>query len=144
MMRRALALADMSAAKGEVPVGAVVCSTDGEIIGEGHNQTIGACDPSAHAEIVALRQASAKTGNYRLPSLHMVVTLEPCAMCIGAIMQARLLSLVYAAPDPKAGACGSVVNLAAERRLNHHTAVYGGVYANEASEKLSAFFRQRR
>ena len=144
MMRRALVLADKAAMAAEVPVGAVVYSTDGEIIGEGHHATITTHDISAHAEIVALRRACAKVKNYRLPQLHIVVSLEPCPMCVGAIMQARLATLIYAAADPKTGACGSVADLLADSRLNHHTVAYGGLYVDEAAVKLRQFFHQRR
>lgn len=130
-------------AQGEVPVGAVVVR-DGEVIATGYNQPIGSHDPTAHAEIVALRAAAEKLGNYRLPGCELYVTLEPCIMCSGAMMQARLARVVYAAPDPKTGACGSVVDLFADERLNHHTDVIGGVLADEASQLLKSFFAERR
>jgi len=130
-------------AQGEVPVGAVVVR-DGEVIATGYNQPIGSHDPTAHAEIVALRAAAEKLGNYRLPGCELYVTLEPCIMCSGAMMHARLARVVYAALDPKTGACGSVVDLFAEERLNHHTEVVGGVLAEEASQLLKAFFAERR
>lgn len=130
-------------AQGEVPVGAVVVR-DGEVIATGYNQPIGSHDPTAHAEIVALRAAADKLGNYRLPGCELYVTLEPCIMCSGAMMHARLARVVYAALDPKTGACGSVVDLFAEERLNHHTEVVGGVLAEEASQLLKAFFAERR
>ena len=129
--------------RGEVPVGAVVVR-DGEVIATGYNQPIGSHDPTAHAEIVALRAAAKKLGNYRLPGCELYVTLEPCIMCSGAMMHARLARVVYAALDPKTGACGSVVDLFAEERLNHHTEVVGGVVAEEASQLLKAIFAERR
>ncbi|MEH6437650.1 tRNA adenosine(34) deaminase TadA [Massilia sp. DD77] len=129
--------------QGEVPVGAVVVK-DGEVIATGYNQPIGSHDPTAHAEIVALRAAAEKLGNYRLPGCELYVTLEPCIMCSGAMMHARLARVVYAAPDPKTGACGSIIDLFAEERLNHHTEVAGGVLADEASQLLKSFFAERR
>jgi len=143
MMQEALRLAGMAAAQGEVPVGAlVVC--DGDIVGRGSNAPISANDPTAHAEIKALREAAANLGNYRLPGCTLYVTLEPCIMCAGAIMHARLAHLVYGARDPKTGACGSVVDAFAEPRLNHHTVVRGGVRADECGAMLSRFFAARR
>jgi tRNA(adenine34) deaminase len=142
-MELALAEARRAWDQGEVPVGAVVVR-DGEVIATGYNQPIGSHDPSAHAEIVALRAAAAKLGNYRLPGCELYVTLEPCAMCSGAMMHARLARVVYAAVDPKTGACGSVLDLFAEERLNHHTEVVGGVLAEEASTMLRGFFAERR
>jgi tRNA(adenine34) deaminase len=130
-------------AAGEVPVGAVVVR-DGEVIAAGFNQPIGRHDPTAHAEIVALRAAAEKLGNYRLPGCELYVTLEPCAMCSGAMMHARLARVVYAAPDPKTGVCGSLLDLFALEQLNHHTDVVGGVRADEASTMLKAFFAERR
>jgi tRNA(adenine34) deaminase len=130
-------------AAGEVPVGAVVVR-DGEIIAAGFNGPIGRHDPTAHAEIVALRAAAEKLGNYRLPGCELYVTLEPCAMCSGAMMHARLARVVYAAPDPKTGVCGSILDLFALEQLNHHTEVTGGVLADEASAMLKAFFAERR
>ena len=142
-MQLALEQARLAWAEGEVPVGAVVVK-DGEVIAAGYNQPIGRHDPTAHAEIVALRAAAEKLGNYRLPGCELYVTLEPCIMCSGAMMHARLARVVYAAVDPKTGACGSVVNLFDEDRLNHHTEVAGGVMADEASSLLKAFFAERR
>jgi len=130
-------------AAGEVPVGAVVVRA-GEVIAAGFNQPIGRHDPTAHAEIVALRAAAEKLGNYRLPGCELYVTLEPCAMCSGAMMHARLARVVYAAPDPKTGVCGSILDLFALEQLNHHTDVVGGVLADEASAMLKAFFAERR
>ena len=142
-MRAALALAREAATLDEVPVGAVVVA-DGEIVGRGFNQPIGRHDPTAHAEIMALRAAAARLGNYRLPGATLYVTLEPCAMCAGAMMHARIGRVVYGARDPKTGAAGSVVDLFGEARLNHHADIEGGVLAGECGELLSAFFAARR
>jgi tRNA(adenine34) deaminase len=142
-MQMALELAAQAAEAGEVPVGALVVK-DGEIIGRGYNAPISCHDPSAHAEIRAMRDAAQRIGNYRLVSCTLYVTLEPCAMCAGAIQHARIARLVFGANDPKTGACGSVVNLMAETRLNHHTDVDGGVMAAECGAALSAFFAARR
>lgn len=142
-MALALAQAQLAWDRGEVPVGAVVVK-DGEVIATGFNQPISGHDPTAHAEIVALRAAAEKLGNYRLPGCELYVTLEPCVMCSGAMMHARLARVVYAATDPKTGACGSVVNLFDEQKLNHHTEVVGGVLAGEAATLLKAFFAERR
>jgi len=142
-MREALQLALRAAVQGEVPVGAVVVK-DGQIIGRGYNAPIVSNDPSAHAEIRALRDAGRTLGNYRLGDCTLYVTLEPCAMCAGAIMHARIARLVYGAADPKTGACGSVIDLFAENRLNHHTEVKGGVLAAEAGKQLADFFAARR
>jgi tRNA(adenine34) deaminase len=142
-MQLALDQARLAWAVGEVPVGAVVVK-DGEVIAAGYNQPIGRHDPTAHAEIVALRAAAEKIGNYRLPGCELYVTLEPCAMCSGAMMHARLSRVVYAAVDPKTGACGSVLDLFKEEQLNHHTEVVGGVLAEESSTMLKAFFAERR
>jgi tRNA(adenine34) deaminase len=142
-MREALALAQQAEMLGEVPVGAVVVK-DGTIIGRGYNQPVSTHDPTAHAEVVAMRNAAARNGNYRLVGCELYVTLEPCVMCAGAIMHARVGRVVYGAADPKTGACGSVVNLFAETRLNHHATVVPGVLAKECSVRLSEFFSQRR
>ena len=142
-MCEALLLAQRAAQLGEVPVGSVVVK-DGAIIGRGFNHPISARDPTAHAEVVALRDAAAATGNYRLVGSTIYVTLEPCAMCAGAIIHARVAHLVYGAADPKTGACGSVVNLFNESRLNHHTSVLAGVLAEPSAKLLSAFFKARR
>ena len=142
-MRLALEQARHAWTLGEVPVGAVVVK-DGVVIATGYNQPIGSHDPTAHAEIVALRAAADKLGNYRLPGCELYVTLEPCVMCSGAMMHARLARVVYAATDPKTGACGSVLNLFGQEQLNHHTEVAGGVLADEASAMLKAFFAERR
>jgi tRNA(adenine34) deaminase len=142
-MQLALEQAQHAWQLGEVPVGAVVVK-DGVVIATGFNQPIGSHDPSAHAEIVALRAAAEKLGNYRLPGCELYVTLEPCMMCAGAMMHARLARVVYGAPDPKTGVCGSVLDLFAQERLNHHTSVTAGVLADEASSMLKAFFAERR
>ena len=142
-MREALMLARQAAESGEVPVGAVVVR-DGRVIGRGYNRPVSKSDPTAHAEIVALREAGAATGNYRLAGCTLYVTIEPCAMCAGAIMHARIGRLVYGAADPKAGACGSVVDLFADDRLNHHATVAGGVLAEAAGKLLQDFFAARR
>ncbi len=142
-MRMALHAAAEAQRAGEVPVGAVLVR-DGDVIAVGHNRPIIGHDPTAHAEIAALRAAAHKLGNYRLPGCTLYVTLEPCAMCAGAILHARLARVVYGASDPKTGACGSVLNLFAEPRLNHHTELQGGVLAEECGTMLSAFFAERR
>jgi tRNA(adenine34) deaminase len=142
-MQAALELAAQAAAAGEVPVGAVVVK-DGQIIGRGSNAPIGRHDPTAHAEVQAMRDAAQHLGNYRLVGCSLYVTLEPCAMCSGAIQHARIARLVYGASDPKTGACGSVVDLMNEPRLNHHTDVTGGVMAEQCGAILSAFFAGRR
>ncbi len=142
-MRIALQLAQEAADAGEVPVGAIVVR-DGEIIGRGYNAPISGHDPSAHAEIRAMRDAAERIGNYRLVGCALYVTLEPCAMCAGAIQHARIARLVYGASDPKTGACGSVIDLMAEPRLNHHTEVTGGILAADCGGLLSAFFAARR
>lgn len=142
-MEDALAEARAAGARGEVPVGAVVV-VDGEIVGRGRNGPIGACDPTAHAEIRALRAAASRIGNYRLPAATLYVTLEPCPMCAGAMVHARIERLVYGAPDPRTGAVGSVLDLAAHQGLNHRFAVTGGILEEECAELLRAFFRARR
>ena len=142
-MAEALALARAAQARGEVPVGALVVR-EGAIVGRGGNAPIAASDPTAHAEIAALREAGRALGNYRLPGCTLYVTIEPCAMCAGAILHARIARLVYGARDPKTGACGSVVDLFAEPRLNHHATAEGGVLADECGKLLSDFFAARR
>jgi len=142
-MRESLRLAVRASERGEVPVGALVVK-DGKVIGRGYNAPISSKDPTAHAEIQALREATRKLGNYRLEGCSLYVTLEPCAMCAGAIMHARIARLVYGASDPKTGACGSVVDLFSENKLNHHTTVTGGILAVEAGRLLSEFFASRR
>jgi len=142
-MGAALDLARAAAARGEVPVGAVVVR-DGAIVGRGGNAPIAGHDPTAHAEIAALREAARTLANYRLPDCELFVTLEPCAMCAGAIFHARIARVVFGAHDPKSGVCGSVVDLFGESRLNHHAVVQGGVRAEECGALLSAFFAGRR
>jgi tRNA(adenine34) deaminase len=142
-MRQAIAQAHNAWALGEVPVGAVVVK-DGQVIATGFNQPIGTHDPTAHAEIMALRAAAGIIGNYRLPGCELYVTLEPCAMCSGAMMHARLARVVFGAADPKTGACGSIVDLFSQQKLNHHTEVTGGVLADECSALLKEFFADRR
>lgn len=142
-MREALALAERGRAAGEVPVGAVVVK-DGEVIGRGFNCPITASDPTAHAEIRALREAAERVGNYRLLGCELYVTLEPCAMCAGAMIHARIARVVFGAPDPKTGACGSVVDLFGEARLNFHAEVTGGVLAEECGALLKEFFVAKR
>ncbi len=142
-MQQALAQAQFAWDEGEVPVGAVVVK-DGVVIARGYNRPIGKHDPTAHAEIVALRGAAEALGNYRLPGCELYVTLEPCVMCSGAMMHARLARVVYGAADPKTGAGGSVVNLFEQDRLNHHTGIVGGVLADECGAMLKRFFAARR
>lgn len=143
-MQLALAQARLAAGAGEVPVGAVVIDDAGRVIGQGFNQTITQNDPSAHAEIVALRAAGTYMNNYRLPGSTLFVTLEPCMMCMGAMLHARLSRVVFGASDPKTGACGSVLRLQDVGQLNHQTVVDGGILADECSLMLRAFFRERR
>lgn len=142
-MQAALEQARRAQAAGEVPVGAVVVH-DGRIIATGHNQPIGSHDPSAHAEMLALRAAAQHLGNYRLPECDVYVTLEPCVMCAGAMLHARVRRVVYGAPDPKTGACGSVLDLFAETRLNHQTTVTAGCEAETCGQVLKDFFAERR
>ncbi|MCF1184855.1 tRNA adenosine(34) deaminase TadA [Marichromatium gracile] len=143
-MRHALRLAERAAQQGEVPVGAVLVR-DGQCIGEGWNRPIADNDPSAHAEIQALRDAGRRLANYRLPETRLYVTLEPCVMCAGAIVHARVGAVVYGATDPKAGACGSVFDLLpSDARFNHRTECRGGVLAADCGELLRDFFRARR
>lgn len=142
-MQEALKLAAQAAAAGEVPVGAVVVK-DGVIVGRGYNQPIAGTDPTAHAEIMAMRDAGKTLGNYRLAHCDLYVTLEPCIMCSGAIMHARIRKVVYGARDPKTGACGSAIDLFAQSHLNHHAEVNGGMLADEAVALLQDFFSLRR
>ncbi len=142
-MRTALAEARLAAQAGEIPIGAVVLR-EGAIIARGQNRVLRDLDPTAHAEIVALRQAASWLGNYRLPGCTLYVTLEPCAMCAGATIHARLDRLVFAAPDPKAGACGSVLTVLNHPQLNHQMQVDQGIAAEESAELLRTFFRERR
>ncbi len=142
-MQTALNLAREAQIRGEVPVGAIVVH-QGMVIGQGYNRPIEHADPTAHAEIIALRDAAKYLQNYRLSECALYVTLEPCAMCLGAMFHARIDRLVYAATDPKTGACGSVIDLPAEGRLNHHMQVTAGIMAEESSMLLKQFFVQRR
>ncbi len=143
-MQRALELAHLAENQGEVPVGAVLV-LENEIIGEGWNQPIGRHDPSAHAEIMALRDAGQRLQNYRLPQTTLYVTLEPCPMCAGAIVHARVGKLVFGARDPRSGAAGSVFDLLpSDQRFNHVTEAMGGVLADESAQLLRQFFRARR
>lgn len=143
-MRKAMEQARLAGLAGEVPVGAIVMDARGEVIGRGFNRTISGHDPTAHAEIVALREAGRRAGNYRLPGASLFVTLEPCIMCMGAIMHARLARVVYGATDPKTGACDSILRVQDIGQLNHHTLVEGGVLEEECSVMLRDFFRERR
>ena len=142
-MRQAIALAGRAAQAGEVPVGAVLVY-QGRVVGEGWNQPMSSCDPCAHAEVLALRAGGTELRNYRLGGTTLYVTLEPCTMCVGAILHARVERLVYAAPDPKTGAVGSVFELLQDTRHNHRVRVHSGVLAGEASALLSNFFLARR
>ena len=142
-MRRALALADRAENEGEVPIGAVVVR-DGQLLGEGWNQVITAQDPTAHAEIVALRDAAARVGNYRLPGTTLYVTIEPCTMCVGAMVHARVEQLVFGAREPRAGVVCSTCSMLDESRYNHRVAWLEGVRAAECGDRLKAFFKARR
>ena len=142
-MRRALALARRARDEGEVPVGALVV-LDGKVVGEGWNRPISASDATSHAETEAIRAACREMRNYRLAGATLYVTLEPCAMCIGAIFHARIARVVFGAPDPKTGAAGSVTNLFAEPKLNHHAVVESGLLAQESADLLRTFFAERR
>jgi tRNA(adenine34) deaminase len=142
-MQRALLLAQRAADEGEVPVGAVLVLGD-EVIGEGWNRPIASNDPTAHAEIIALRAGAAALGNYRLGAATLYATLEPCAMCMGAVLNARVPRVVFGAWDSKAGACGSVIDLPREPRLAHGLDVFGGVCSEEAAGLLRRFFESRR
>ena len=144
-MRHALALADHAEREAnEIPVGAVLVSAEGELLGEGWNRNLAEYDPTAHAEIVAMRQAGRKLGNHRLVGCTLYVTLEPCAMCAMAMVHARISRLVYAAADPKTGACGSVFDLLGDPRHNHRVEVSAGLRAEEASRRLTNYFRAKR
>lgn len=142
-MRHAIELAGRGSDEGEVPVGAVIVQED-KVLGEGWNQPIGKHDPSAHAEIVALRAAGDTIENYRLLNTTLYVTLEPCVMCAGAIIHARVGRVVFGATDPKAGAAGSVVDIFANEKLNHHVKVEGGLLADECGQLLTQFFKAKR
>ena len=143
-MRAALLEAEKSAAEGEVPVGAVVVSPEGTILARGRNSPIASKDPTAHAEILALRGAARKVGNYRLTGCRLVVTLEPCPMCAGAAVAARVAEIVFGAEDPKAGAVSTLYRIASDPRLNHRALIIPGVLAEECSALLKKFFRPRR
>ncbi|WP_256103750.1 tRNA adenosine(34) deaminase TadA [Streptomyces sp. ODS05-4] len=143
VMRRALAEAEQAALAGDVPVGAVVLAPDGTPVATGHNEREATGDPTAHAEVLALRRAAAALGEWRLPGCTLVVTLEPCVMCAGALVQSRVGRLVFGAWDEKAGAAGSLWDLVRDRRLNHRPEVIHGVLADECSAVLTRFFRSR-
>jgi len=143
-MGRALLEAQAAAGRGEVPIGALLVAVDGQMLAAAGNRTIGDCDPSAHAEILVLRRAAAQRRNHRLTGTTLYVTLEPCVMCVGAMIQARIARLVYGAPDLKSGAVASLYRLAEDPRFNHRFAVEGGVLAAECGELLRDFFRARR
>jgi tRNA(adenine34) deaminase len=143
-MRLALREAARAARAGEVPVGAVLVDAAGEVIARAHNRPIAASDPTAHAEVVALRRAARRLGNYRLPGTTLYVTVEPCAMCAGALVQARVARVVYGAPDPKGGAVRTLYRILDDPRLNHRAEVIGGVLEAECQEQLRTFFRTRR
>lgn len=143
-MTRALALARQAQQRGEVPVGALLLGGDGRVLAESGNAPIASHDATAHAEILVLREAGRTLGNYRLPGTTMYVTLEPCPMCAGALLQARVARLVFGAPDPRTGACGSVIDLLGGHRWNHRIDVVGGVLAQESATLLRAFFAARR
>ncbi len=143
LMRKAIELAYKAKENDEVPVGAIIVLED-KIIGEGWNQPISSNDPTAHAEIIALRNAGNKVGNYRLPNATMYVTLEPCAMCAGALVHARLAKVIYAADDPKTGACGSVFNLLQSDELNHKVEIEKGLFEEESRSLIQDFFKAKR
>ncbi len=143
-MRLALDEAELALLTGDVPVGAVVLGPDGDVIGRGHNAREALGDPTAHAEVLALRAASVAVGEWRLEGATLVVTLEPCSMCAGALVLARVARVVYGAVDPKAGAVGSLWDIVRDRRLNHRPEVVPGVLAEECSERLAGFFRTHR
>lgn len=143
-MRQALLEAQQAARQDEVPVGAVLVARDGTVLTRAHNQTIALCDPTAHAEILALRAASQAVGNYRLLNTTLYVTIEPCIMCMGALLQARVARILFGAKDPKWGGAGSLYNLAADTSLNHTIDVQGGLLENECRELIQDFFRAKR
>lgn len=143
-MRRALELAALGGERGEVPVAALVLDAEGEIAAEAHNRTRADSDPTAHAEVLALRAAAARLGDWRLEGHTLYATLEPCAMCAGAAVLARVRTVVFGAADPKAGMCGSIENLVCDPRLNHRVELVSGVLAEESARLLRDFFRQRR
>lgn len=143
-MKMALRQAEKAAQIGEVPIGAVVVGPDNQLLAAGFNQSISLNDPSAHAEMMAIRQAASHLANYRLSNCTLYVSLEPCAMCMGAILHSRIKRVVFAASDPKTGACGSVISLQSESRLNHHCTVTQGVLADEAATLIKNFFKALR
>ena len=143
-MRRALGLAKRAAEQGEVPVGAVLVDEAGRLLAAEYNRTITSCDPTAHAEVLAMRKAALAMGNYRLSGATLYVSLEPCPMCAGAVVWARVKRVVFGAPDPKAGAYGSLMDLSAQAGLNHHPEVVGGLLAEESAAILKEFFAERR
>ena len=144
LMRRALEQSELAAGHGDVPVGAVVAAADGAVLASAHNERELAGDPTAHAEVLALRAAAAVTGSWRLDGCTLVVTLEPCTMCAGAAVLSRLARVVYGAPDPKAGAAGSLFDVVRDRRLNHRPEVVSGILAAECSAQLLTFFEGHR
>lgn len=143
-MHAALKEAEKAAAMGEVPVGAVVVSDSGEILSRAYNRPVADCDPAGHAEVLALRKAAKKIGNYRLTGCRLVSTIEPCPMCAGAAVLARVSEIIYGANDPKTGAVRSLYRIASDARLNHRSQVISGVLAGECSSLLTEFFRTRR
>ena len=143
-MREALREAEAAARKGEVPVGAILVSEEGDLLARAHNQPISLCDPTAHAEILALREGAKRLGNYRLLGTTLYVTLEPCPMCAGALVYARVKRLVFGARDAKSGACGSIYNIVNDERLNHRLEVVSGLLEEEAAKLLRDFFKIRR
>ncbi len=143
-MKKALQLAEKAASMGEVPIGAVIVGPDNTLLAEGFNQSITNNDPTAHAEVLAIRQAATQLNNYRLSDCTLYVSLEPCAMCMGAILHSRIKRVVFAASDPKTGTCGSVISLQSEPQLNHHCVVSQGVLADESATLLQNFFKMRR
>jgi tRNA(adenine34) deaminase len=143
-MQNALLQAKRAGQMGEIPIGAVLVSADGEVLARTHNHTIGRCDPTAHAEILALREAAGRVSNYRLPGTTLYVTVEPCPMCMGAVIHARVARVVFGAHDPKWGAAGSLYDFAADRRFNHRPEIVAGVLAEECRELMQAFFRAKR
>lgn len=143
-MRLALAQAHLALEHGEIPVGCILVDEAGRIVGQGCNMTISASDPTAHAEVMALRNAGERLKNYRLPELSLYVTLEPCCMCSGAIIHARIKNVYFGAADPKTGACGSVFNVLNDMRHNHHPNIVGGILQEECADILRSFFRMRR
>jgi tRNA(adenine34) deaminase len=143
-MSRTLEEASLAAEKDEVPVGALLVAQDGTVLARAHNQTIARCDPTAHAEILALRTAAEQVGNFRLLDTTLYVTIEPCIMCMGALLQARVARIVFGAPDPKWGGAGSLYSLAEDARLNHRILVQGGILEEECRAVMQAFFRGKR